>query len=97
MAEIDRATYVYGRGDYGTEYAHNLIEKIEQWNCSRGACVHSGTEADRAESGPGGTCHLLASVFFGQPVPEFDPQRERIVCESFDGLTDLGDVLVVWT
>jgi hypothetical protein len=70
--------YVASRGDYGQGYASGLVELVEQWNCALGCIVP--TEADKAEHGPGGCCELLARLFTGDPLPEFDPQPDRLVC-----------------
>jgi hypothetical protein len=29
----DRSTFVYGQGDYGAEYAGDLVRIVEQGNC----------------------------------------------------------------
>lgn len=76
---VDRATYVYGRGDYGSEYATDLVAKIDGWNCALG-CQRAGDDAARAEFGPGGNCSLLAQLFAKVPVPEFDPRQNGIHC-----------------
>lgn len=56
-----------GRGDYGTEYAGELVELIEARNCGQGAgCVHAGTRrAVRQIGGAGGTCTLLMLLSLG--------------------------------
>lgn len=81
IRDWDRATSVYGRGAYGMHYADQLVELVESWNCSLG-CQKAGDESVVSEFGPGGTCDLLASLFVGQPVPEFDPRPAGIHCEA---------------
>jgi hypothetical protein len=76
---IDRATHVYGRGDYGTDYAGELIEKVEAWNCVRG-CYHA--VGQDPEYGPGGLCHLLANLIAELPIPEFIPHARSIECTA---------------
>lgn len=61
-----------GRGDYGTEYAGDLIEIIERLNCALGC-----TKAD-------GGCEILARVFLTpeEGIPELDPRREGPHCRA---------------
>lgn len=82
--DVDRTTYVYGRGDYGTEYAGDLIRIIEAGNCGKARCIHAGSDKDVAEFGPGGNCRSLASLFAGIPIPEFDPRDDGIHCDRFE-------------
>lgn len=72
-----------GRGDYGCEYGTDLIPIIEAHNCVKG-CVSAGTQADIAEFGPGGNCHILALVAAadGTPIPELDPRQEGPHCRT---------------
>lgn len=75
-------TWIPGRGDYGTEYASELIEVIESGNCKKG-CLRSGSDAEKAEFGPGGNCGILAMVALGDgetPVPELDPTPRYPTC-----------------
>jgi hypothetical protein len=68
-----------GRGDYGCEYAGNLIEIVEQHNCVKG-CTKAGTPEQVAEHGPGGVCDVLVRIFTEEPVPELDPRPDGPVC-----------------
>lgn len=72
-----------GRGDYGAEYAGDLIEIIERFNCSKG-CTRSGSQADRDEFGPGGNCTVLAAVFMSpeEGIPELDPRPDGPHCRA---------------
>lgn len=72
-----------GRGDYGSDHSSDLIELIEDHNCSKG-CTLSGTRAARREFGPGGTCSILMRVSFGdgEPIRELDPRREGPHCTA---------------
>jgi hypothetical protein len=78
----DRSTFVYGRGDYGAEYAGDLVRIVEQGNCVKD-CAKSDPK-DRGEFGPGGNCIHLANLFVGLPIPEFDPRPDGIVCEVYE-------------
>jgi len=72
------------RGDYGAHYATDLIPLIEKRNCIKG-CVHSGSQSDRDEFGPGGNCHILAMVSLGAQdvrIPELVPQVHGIRCTA---------------
>lgn len=59
-----------GRGDYGTEYATELIALIEARNCAQG-CNNAGPAAAREDFGPGGTCHWLALISIPERVTGF--------------------------
>lgn len=77
---IDRATWVYGRGDYGTEYASDLEDLVAKDNCSRCAiAVHH--EADGFYECPKG---LTMRLYSGDPIPEWDPQPTGIVCDALE-------------
>jgi hypothetical protein len=71
--------WVPGRGDYGTEYATDLVEIIERHNCVKG-CTRSGTQAERDEFGLGGNCEVLARVCVPAAVPELDPRPDGPHC-----------------
>jgi len=58
------------RGDYGTEYAGDLVELIEQRNCVQG-CTLAGARKLRREVGPGGSCIHLCTISLGDPVTGF--------------------------
>jgi hypothetical protein len=67
-------------------YAHETVEAIEGWNCSRGrGCVHGAApgSAEAAELGAGGTCSLLAAVFLQQPIGQMDDDGVRVTCRGF--------------
>ena len=70
-----------GRGDYGCEYATDLIPIIERLNCVHG-CANSGTPEAKAEYGPGGDCAILAATFLEKPIPELDPRPEGPHCRA---------------
>jgi hypothetical protein len=70
-----------GRGDYGTEYAGDLIEIIEAHNCVKG-CTRTGTPREIEDYGPGGTCEILARVSIPDAVPELDPRPEGPHCTA---------------
>ena len=74
-------SYKPKRGDYGTHYAYDLVEKIEQWNCIKG-CTRAGPAEKVAEFGPGGTCDLLAWVGMDFEITEFDSLPDRIDCTA---------------
>ena len=80
---IDRATHVYGRGDYGTDHAEELALHIEERNCAKG-CRHSDPEDRIKFGGPGGNCHLLVNLFVELPVPEFDLRPDGIHCDAYE-------------
>lgn len=70
-----------GRGDYGTEYAGDLIAIIEAHNCVKG-CTRAGTPREIEDYGPGGTCEILARVSIPDAVPELDPRAEGPHCSA---------------
>lgn len=74
-----------GRGDYGADHCTDIIELVEELNCSTGrGCIHAGTRATIAEFGPGGNCGVLAMVVIADtPIPELDPQDEGPVCQRY--------------
>lgn len=70
--DITPAGWLPARGDYGTEYAAELIELVEARNCSAGrGCVHAGRVRDIREQGPGGVCRLLALMSLPERVIGF--------------------------
>lgn len=69
------------RGDYSAEYATDLIPMIEQTTCVRG-CVKSGTDLDRVQYGPGGTCLILANLGMGERMAEITPTGQGPVCTA---------------
>lgn len=73
------------------EYAGQTVEAIERWNCSKGhGCVH-GAERGTAEwkdPGPGGTCGLLAAIFYADAIPEMDDDGTRVTCRSYEQRPD---------
>jgi hypothetical protein len=73
--------WVPGRGDYGAEYATDLIRIIEQRNCVKG-CTHAGSPAEVAEFGPGGCCPILARTFTEDALPEIDPRPDGPHCDA---------------
>lgn len=73
-----------GRGDYGADHASDMIELIEELNCSLG-CTKAGSRVIRAEFGPGGNCSVLLAVFLGPDdvgIPELDPRPEGPHCRA---------------
>lgn len=72
-----------GRGDYGTEYAGDMIELIERMNCSLG-CTKAGTAKEIAEMGAGGSCPVISAVWAGfeDGIPELDPRPEGPHCRA---------------
>ena len=80
---LDRATHVYGRGDYGTDRATELIRHIEARNCIKG-CRRSDPEDRIRFGGPGGNCGLLGNLVVALPVPEFDPRPDGIHCDAYE-------------
>lgn len=87
----DHEPYTAGRGDYGCHYASGVVELVEKHNCSKGCTVPD--PKDVAEFGPGGTCGLLALLFTGDPIPEFEALPTHVVCHArtteIPGQTDL--------
>lgn len=78
--EPGATNWIPGRGDYGTEYAGDLVEIVERLNCSKG-CTRSGTAADReAFGGPGGHCEILARIDGRAEIPELDPRPDGPHC-----------------
>ena len=74
--------HVFGRGDYGCEYAADIVAIIERFNCSKG-CVRAGTAEDIASiGGPSGLCDIALRVFETKPVPEIDPRKDGPVCNA---------------
>lgn len=76
MPSRDRATYVYGRGDYGTEHASDLDAHVVERNCSLGCQVT--TEGEE----PGMGCPHLLNLYIKEPVPVFDPRPGGIHCDA---------------
>lgn len=78
--EVDPATYVYKRGDYGAGDAIELIEMVEETNCSKD-CVH----AERT-MGPSRELYceleLPAQVVAELPVPQWTPTPDGITCTA---------------
>lgn len=71
----------FTRGDYGCEYAADIVELIEGSNCTLG-CTHAGTADEIAEFGPGGLCGLLMDVLAQIPVPELRRDPDGITCAA---------------
>lgn len=65
--------HVFGRGDYGAEYASDIVEIVERMNCSKG-CRWA------IEDDP--TCQILANIYDLRPVPEIDPRPDGPVCNA---------------
>jgi hypothetical protein len=65
-----------GRGVLGTEYADELLVKIENSNCRKG-CIHAVQEEFYIDCGLG----LLVAVCLseGKPVPEFELHGNRYI------------------
>jgi hypothetical protein len=74
--------HVFGRGDYGSEYAADVIEIIERANCAKGCARAGGPEAIASVGAPGGSCDILARIWDQQPVPEIDPRDDGPVCNA---------------
>lgn len=72
--------FVASRGMYGWNYADAAVRHVEEHNCSKGCAVP--TAAHIAEFGPGGTCGLLALLFTGDPIPEFEGTDTHVVCHA---------------
>ena len=73
--------HVFSRGDYGAEYASDVIEIIERFNCAKG-CARAGSADVIAEVGSaGGSCDILARIWLQDPVPEIDPRDDGPVCK----------------
>jgi hypothetical protein len=69
---------VPGRGVLGTEYAEELLQKIERTNCLKG-CDHAWVRDTYVDCGLG----LLSAVCLseGKPVPEMEIHGNRyVVC-----------------
>jgi hypothetical protein len=73
---MNRNPLVPGRGVLGSEYADDLVEKIERTNCLKG-CIH----AERQDTYVDCAIGLLVAVCLseGQPVPEFELHGNRYV------------------
>jgi hypothetical protein len=76
----DPAVRPFTRGDYGAEYASELIELVERDNCSLG-CTYPDPSTVLV-FGPGGDCDLLIALFLEVPVPEFRRDEHTITCLS---------------
>lgn len=85
--DVTKDGWLAHRGDYGTEYAAELVSAIEQRNCSLG-CAKSGTREQRRMYGPGGVCPLLALVSMGERVKGFshDGNGDAPVCTEWEPL-----------
>lgn len=75
---LDHEPFVAQRGAYGWHYAGDAVEHVERHNCSKGCAVPNPN--DVAEHGPGGCCDLLASLFTGDPISEFEGTPTHVVC-----------------
>lgn len=72
--------YTPGR-DRRFPYASAAIEHIEARCCALG-CVRAGSPADIAAHGAGGTCPVLAAIFFEtEPIPEITDDGESLTCQ----------------
>lgn len=87
--------FVAGRGAYGWHYADDAVQHVEEHNCSKGCNVPD--DADVGEFGPGGSCGLLALLYTGDPIPEFEGTDTHVVCHArsteVEGQTDLLEQL----
>jgi hypothetical protein len=86
MFDVTSDGWLPGRGDYGAEYAADLIALIEASSCRHG-CAKSGTQADRDEYGPGGNCVILAMVCMPERQKELEPRADGPVCTAREPLT----------
>lgn len=73
--------HAFGRGDYGAEYAFEIIEIIERLNCVKG-CLRAGDASDIANIGPSGVCEIALRVLEEKPVPEIDHLPSGPVCNA---------------
>jgi hypothetical protein len=81
---------IFGRGDYGCEYASDVIAIIEQFNCVKG-CARAGDLVGPALGGsPGGSCDILDRIWSEEPVPEIDPRDEGPVCKVRQPLEEVS-------
>jgi hypothetical protein len=69
------------RGDYGKHYADQLIPLVEATTCRLG-CTRSGTQKERDEFGPGGTCAVLMRMTEPERVAEIEPREDGPVCTA---------------
>lgn len=83
-AKTEHVEWAPYRGDYGADHSSDLIEAVEDLNCSKG-CTRSGSKAAREEFGPGGNCHVLAALAmaeYGGVVPELEPAPSGPHCRA---------------
>lgn len=83
-AETKSPEWAPWRGDYGAHYGADLIPLIEERSCVKG-CTRAGTQAQRDEFGPGGSCYVLARVSlgeYGQVIPELEPRPDGPHCTA---------------
>jgi hypothetical protein len=72
--------FVPGRGVYGWNYADDAVAHVEEHNCAKGCNVPN--QEDIAEFGPGGACVLLAALYAGEPIPEFEGTHTHVICHA---------------
>lgn len=85
--DVTKDGWLPARGDYGTEYAAELVYAIERRNCALG-CARSGTRQNRRDYGPGGLCPLLAIVSIPDRVRGFshDGNPDAPLCTDWTPL-----------
>lgn len=71
--------FVSERGMHGWNYASDAVHHVEKHNCALGCTVP--TRRSVREHGPGGDCHLLAALFFHDPIPEFT-DGDYVTCHA---------------
>jgi hypothetical protein len=74
-------SYLARRGDYGADYAIDLIPLVERTSCDQG-CARAGSDEQIAEFGSGGVCNLLALMCVPEEVAQFDAREDGIHCSA---------------
>lgn len=72
-------------------YAHDAIEHVEEWNCSRGhGCQHGARKGspEWRKIGPGASCSVLLAIVTDPDKPiealDFDGGAEHATCWQYE-------------
>lgn len=84
--DVTAAGWLPHRGDYGTEYAGELVELVEARCCGAGrGCANAGTRAAiKRVGGAGGTCRLLMLMSLPERVHGFAHDGGRVPDDAPD-------------
>lgn len=78
--------FVPSRGSSGRawHYASDAIMHVERHNCAKGCVIAlEDGEANVDGFGPGGNCHVLATISVGGvPVEECSDDGKRVICHA---------------